>query len=160
SQKMEAVGRFAGGVADDFNNLLSVILSRSELILADLEPSGQLRSEVESIRNAGQRASALTRQLLALSRQQELSPRILDLNAHVRESEDLLRRALGADVELELRLDPHTSRVKADPGQLDQVIMNLVINARDAMPNGGKVILETKDVILDEPDKSEHFAVS
>jgi signal transduction histidine kinase len=160
AQKMEAVGRLAGSIAHDFNNLLSVILGHGSLMHADLKPTDPMREEVASILTAGERAADLTRQLLAFSRQQVLVPRVLDLNASVRESLKILKRLLGADVDLVTRFDRRLSKVRADPGQIDQVIMNLAINARDAMPDGGKLTIETKDVVLDAPYADDHLEVA
>jgi signal transduction histidine kinase len=159
AQKMEAIGRLAGSVAHDFNNLLSVILGQGALLHTDLKPSDPMREEVASIITAGERAADLTQQLLAFSRQQVLVPQVLDLNHAVRESVKILQRLLGEDIELVTRLDRSLSKVKADPGQLDQVIMNLAINARHAMPDGGKLTIETHDVMLDEPYANEHIDV-
>jgi PAS domain S-box-containing protein len=148
SQKMEAVGRLAGGVAHDFNNVLTTILGYSDLLAAsalDVE----LRQHVEEIRRAGERAAALTSQLLAFSRKQMLAPRVLDLNALVLDLEKMLRRVIGEDVELVTRLAPALGRVKADPSQIEHVVMNLVLNARDAMPHGGRLTLETANILLD-----------
>jgi two-component system, cell cycle sensor histidine kinase and response regulator CckA len=156
SQKMEAVGRLAGGVAHDFNNLLTVIKGYTELMLEEFREHDPLRGELEEIRKAADRASALTRQLLAFSRQQVLAPKVLDLNHVVTNMDKLLRRLLGADVELTTKLDPTIGRIKADPGQLEQVIMNLAVNARDAMPVGGKLLIETGNVDLDESFAREH----
>ena len=149
-QKMEAVGRLAGGVAHDFNNLLTAIRGNAELLLADIPPDSQSREDVEEIRRAADRAAALTRQLLAFSRRQVLQPRLLDLNGSVTEMQRMLRRLLGEDVELATRLDPHLRRVRADPAQVEQVILNLVVNARDAMPEGGVVMLCTSNMELGE----------
>jgi two-component system, cell cycle sensor histidine kinase and response regulator CckA len=149
-QKMEAVGRLAGGVAHDFNNLLTAIRGNAELLLADIPPDSQSREDVEEIRRAADRAAALTRQLLAFSRRQVLQPRMLDLNASVAEMQRMLRRLLGEDVELATRLDPHLRRVRADPAQVEQVILNLVVNARDAMPDGGVVMVCTSNMELGE----------
>ncbi len=160
AQKMEAIGRLAGSIAHDFNNLLSVILSYSDLVLQDLPPESSLCGDVDAIKRAGQRAAELTRQLLAFSRRQVLAPKVLDLNAIVRESERILRRLMGEDIELTTRLDPKLSKVRVDPGQIDQVIMNLAVNARDAMPDGGKLTLETMDVFLDEEYAREHVGVT
>ena len=145
AQKMEAVGRLAGGIAHDFNNLLTVMTSCSELLLGDLAPDDRRRGDVEEIRRAAQRAAALTRQLLAFSRKQILQPTLLDLNSVVSEMERMLRRVLGEDVVLETRLDPDLEFVRADQGQIEQVLMNLAVNARDAMPRGGRIILETRN---------------
>ena len=146
AQKMEAVGLLAGGVAHDFNNLLLTVQGRAELLLAGLRERGDERRQVEEIQSAAERAAHLTRQLLAFSRRQPLRPRVVDLNALVLDLADMLRRLIGEDVELSLGLDPALGRVRADPGVLDQVVMNLVVNARDAMPRGGRVMLETANV--------------
>lgn len=143
SQKMEAVGRLAGGVAHDFNNLLSVILGYSEILIRKLGPASPFKKEVEEIKKAGNRATRLTRQLLAFSRKQVLELKILDLNASVSEMDKMLRRLIGEDVEFISSLETAPCLVKADPGQLEQVIMNLVVNARDAMPKGGRLTLKT-----------------
>ncbi len=147
-QKMEAIGRLAGGVAHDFNNLLTAIRGNAELLLADLPPDSQAREDVEEIRRASDRAAALTRQLLAFSRRQVLQPRLLDLNQSVREMERMLRRLLGDDVELVTRLGGDLRRVRADPAQVEQVILNLSVNARDAMPEGGVVMVCTENAEL------------
>jgi signal transduction histidine kinase/CheY-like chemotaxis protein len=149
AQKMEAVGRLAGGIAHDFNNLLTVMTSCSELLLGDLTPDDRRRGDVEEIRRAAQRAAVLTRQLLAFSRKQILQPTLLDLNTVVSEMERMLRRVLGEDIALETRLDPDLGFVRADHGQVEQVLMNLVVNARDAMPRGGRIVLETRNVAAD-----------
>jgi two-component system, cell cycle sensor histidine kinase and response regulator CckA len=156
SQKMEAVGRLAGGVAHDFNNLLTVIKGYTELMLEEFREHDPMRGELEEIRKAADRASALTRQLLAFSRQQVLAPKVLDVNVVVTNMDKLLRRLLGADVELTANLDATIGRIKADPGQLEQVIMNLAVNARDAMPVGGKLLIETRNVELDETFARDH----
>jgi signal transduction histidine kinase len=148
AQRMEAVGRLAGGVAHDFNNLMSAVIGFSQLILLRLEEAHPLRGEVEQILRAGERATALTSQLLAFSRKQVLQPKVLDLNELVVELEKLLRRLIGANVELVSILDPELGPIEADPGQLEQVILNLVVNARDAMPTGGKATIETSNVVL------------
>jgi len=149
---MEAVGQLAGGIAHDFNNLLTGILSYSDLVLQELRPDDPIRGDVEQIRHAGQRAAALTRQLLAFSRRQVLQPRVLSLNACVGEVEAMLRRLVGAGVTLESELDPGLWHVLADPGQLEQVLVNLVINARDAMPDGGRVRVATANLHLTATD--------
>jgi signal transduction histidine kinase len=159
AQKMDAIGRLAGSVAHDFNNLLSVILSYSKLVYDDLRAVDPLRADVESIHKAGEKAAALTRQLLAFSRQQVMAPRTVSLNDVLGECERMLRRLIGADIELVTRYDRNLSSVTVDPGQIDQVVMNLVINSRDAMPYGGKLTIETKDVLLDESYTSAHFGV-
>ena len=149
AQKMEAVGRLAGGIAHDFNNLLTVMTSCSELLLGDLAHEDRRRGDVEEIRRAAQRAAALTRQLLAFSRKQILQPTLLDLNSVVSEMERMLLRVLGEDIVLETRLDPDLGFVRADHGQLEQVLMNLVVNARDAMPDGGRIFIETRNIAAD-----------
>jgi two-component system, cell cycle sensor histidine kinase and response regulator CckA len=150
AQKMEALGQLAGGVAHDFNNLL--ITGYSELLLASLEPGGSRQKFVEEIKNAGQGAALLTRQLLAFSRQQVLAPQVLDLNEVIHKAEKLLRRVIGEDVEFTTVLDPELNRAKADPGQLEQVLVNLAVNARDAMIRGGKLSVATKNIELSESD--------
>ncbi len=144
SQKMEAVGRLAGGVAHDFNNLLTAIKGNTEILLADLPPASPLREELQEISRASDRAARLTRQLLAFSRRQVLQPRVLDLNATLAEMEKMLRRVIGEDVELVLSLDPELGYVEADPGQVEQVLVNLVVNAREAMPTGGRLEVATR----------------
>jgi signal transduction histidine kinase len=156
--KMEAVGKLAGGVAHDFNNLLSVVLSYSALALESLRPSDPLRSELEQIQLAGNRAGELTRQLLAFSRQQVMSPRIIDLNQVLTSLEKLLHRLIGDDVTLSLFQEP-LGQLSADPGQIEQVIMNLVVNARDAMPNGGTITIETRNAELSEEYAATHHGV-
>src|SRR5437588_6067428 len=159
SQKMEAVGRLAGGIAHDFNNLLTVIKGYSELMLDELSSADPHRVEVDEIKKAADRAAALTRQLLAFSRQQVLAPKVLDLNLVVGNMDKLLRRLLGEDIDLFTVLEAGLGRVKADPGQVEQVIMNLAVNARDAMPQGGKLTIETANLELDEGYVREHAAV-
>jgi PAS domain S-box-containing protein len=159
SQKMEAIGRLAGGIAHDFNNLLSIILSYSAMMMEALSPDDPLRADAEQIAIAGQRARDLTRQLLAFSRRQMLRPEVLDLAEVVRGVEPMLRRVLGEDIELTISLAQPTSLVKADPGQIQQIIMNLVVNARDAMPDGGQLWIETADIVLDETHARRHTGV-
>jgi PAS domain S-box-containing protein len=149
SQKMEAVGRLAGGIAHDFNNLLTVITGRSELLLDSLGPDEPLRRDIELFQKTADRAAGLTRQLLAFSRKQVLQPRVLDLNAVVTGLSGILRRLIGEDIDLMTVLGPQLGRVRADPGQLEQVIVNLVLNARDAMPEGGRLTIETANVDVD-----------
>ncbi|MBL9089470.1 MAG: response regulator [Planctomycetia bacterium] len=143
AQKMESVGRLAGGVAHDFNNLLTVIVGYGEMVQAALHPSDPLRAKVDQILSAGRRSAGLTRQFLAFSRRQTLKPVVLDLNALLTDLQKLLGRLIGEDVHLELRLAPGLPRVLADPGQLEQVVMNLAVNSRDAMPTGGRLVLST-----------------
>jgi two-component system cell cycle sensor histidine kinase/response regulator CckA len=143
AQKMEAVGMLAGGVAHDFNNLLTIITGYSQLILNNLRPEDANRHSVEQIMRAGERAAALTKQLLAFSRRQVLQPKVLELNRLVGGLTAMLQRLIGEDVDLRLVLRPDVGRVHADPGQVEQVLMNLVINARDAMPKGGVLTIET-----------------
>ena len=150
SQKMEAIGTLAGGVAHDFNNLLTSILGYSDIVLQELGEGHVLREDVEEIRKAGDRAAALTRQLLAFSRKQILKPVVLELNEVVSDLEKMLRRLIGEDVELLVSQGRAVGRTRADPGQMEQVILNLVINARDAMPRGGKLRIETSGADLDE----------
>ncbi len=145
-QKMEAVGRLSGGIAHDFNNLLCVIIGYADQLETDPLDSDKLRENAEQIRKAGQRAATLTRQLLAFSRQQVLQPRVLDLNAVVADMGKMVHRLIGEDIELTMALDPAIHRVKADPSQIEQVIMNLVVNARDAMPEGGKLSIATANL--------------
>ncbi len=159
SQKMEAVGQLAGGVAHDFNNLLMVIRGYGELMLDRLEPNSVVRTQAEGIMQAAQRASSVTRQLLAFSRKQVLSPKVLDLNAVVGEVSKMLLRLIGEDIELETVKASRLWRVKADPGQIEQVIVNLAVNARDAMPKGGKLTIETRNVELDNTYARHHISV-
>src|SRR5262245_27552371 len=144
--RLEAVGRLAGGVAHEFNNLLAVITGHSELLLAQPAVQGEARAALEEIKRAGARAAVLTRQLLALSRRQVLAPVVLDLNQLLAGMEELLRRAMGADVEVALQPAAGLWPVKADAAQLEQVVLNLALNARDAMPHGGRLTLETRNV--------------
>jgi PAS domain S-box-containing protein len=159
AQKMDAVGRLAGGIAHDFNNILSVILSYAQMIIGDLKPGEPFRADIEEIKTAGLRAAELTRQLLAFSRQQVLESRVLDLNETVGGMERMLRRLIGADVELTLLPSTELWKVKADPGQIEQVLMNLAVNARDAMPMGGKLTIETKNVELNDEYARMHHDV-
>ena len=160
AQKMEAIGRLAGGIAHDFNNMLSAILGFSEIIIGDLPPGDRTRKDLEEIIKAAERAAMLTRQLLSFSRKQILEPRVLDLNVQLREMENMLRRLIGEDIELTLLLAPNLGSVKADPTQLEQVVLNLVINARDAMPAGGRLSIATESAVLDEDYARLRFGVA
>ena len=145
TQRLESVGRLAGGVAHDFNNLLTAITGYGQLLLDNAPDTDPNRSDLEEILKASQRAASLTRQLLAFSRRQVLESKPLDLNAIVDDMEKMLRRLIGEDIRLEKRLASELGIIQADRGQIEQVILNLVVNARDAMPNGGSVVLETSD---------------
>ncbi|MCX6907967.1 MAG: PAS domain S-box protein, partial [Verrucomicrobia bacterium] len=151
AQKMEAIGRLAGGIAHDFNNILTVISGYATMLSKRLENNPGLRREADEIQSSAERAATLTRQLLALSRKQLLNPKVLDLNAIVGGIERMLRRLIGEDVELRIQLDESIGSVKVDPGQIEQVIMNLTINARDAMPSGGKLTIQTASVVQERP---------
>jgi len=150
SQRMETVGRLASGLAHDFNNLLTAILGHCDILLHRLPEEEPTRKGIEEIRIAGERAAGLTRQLLAYSRRQVLKPRVLDLNASATSMVPMLRRLIGEDIELIPKLDPDLGHVEADPSQIEQIIMNLVVNARDSMPRGGTVVVETSNTVLDE----------
>jgi two-component system cell cycle sensor histidine kinase/response regulator CckA len=160
AQKMEAIGNLAGGVAHDFNNLLSVILSYSSMLAQDMTPSDPRRADLMEIEAAGKHAVDLTRQLLAFGRQQILQPRIVDLNDVVAGMEKMLRRLIGEDIELTVLVGPGLGKVMVDPGQIEQVIMNLAVNSRDAMPGGGKLTIETGNVELDRKYATEHFGAT
>jgi two-component system, cell cycle sensor histidine kinase and response regulator CckA len=160
AQKMEAVGQLTGGIAHDFNNLLGVILGYSEILETQLDPNGSLHRSAEQIRKAGQRAASLTRQLLAFSRQQVLEPRVLFLNTIVVDTEKMLRRLIGENIELRVELDPTLGRVRADHGQIEQIIVNLAVNARDAMPQGGTLIIETANFEANADYASQHPPMS
>ena len=159
SQKLEAVGRLAGGISHDFNNLLTVILGYSDITLRQLGEDHPLRRNLEEIVRASERAAALTRQLLAFSRKQVMQPKVFDVNTVVTELEKMLRRMIGEDIELRVGLQSDLGNIKADPVQLEQVIMNLVVNARDAMPKGGKLSIETTNIYLDESYARDHVSV-
>ena len=159
AQKMEAIGRLAGGVAHDFNNLLTVISFCSDTLLLDAPPSSSTRDYLTEIKDAGERAATLTRQLLAFSRKQILEPKVIELNTVVQSCETMLKRLVGEDVDLVAILDPALGRVKTDRGQLEQAIVNLVVNARDAMPQGGKLTLETANSVLDQTYRRSHAEV-
>jgi signal transduction histidine kinase len=150
SQKMEAVGRLAGGIAHDFNNLLTAIIGYTEIVLTSLDPKDDRRADAEEIGRAAMRAADLTRQMLAFSRRQVLQPKIIDLNIALSKVEPMLRRVIGEDIVMTVAGKASSAFVRVDPGQVEQVVMNLVVNARDAMPQGGRLTVETADAILDE----------
>ena len=159
SQKMEAIGTLAGSVAHDFNNLLSVIVSYADLLLQEVGGSSPLRADLEQIARAGQRAGDLTQQLLAFSRQQVLQPKVVNFNEAIADMAKMLRRLIGEDIELNVLHGPGLGRVFVDPTQIEQVVLNLVVNARDAMPRGGKLTIESADVELDRSYATEHLGV-
>jgi len=159
AQKMEAVGRLAGGIAHDFNNLLTVIMGRADLVLSRFRGRDQLRRHVDLILSAADTAASLTRQLLAFSRRQVLLPVVIDLNLVVVNVSTMLRWLIGEDIDVIIRLSPGLGHIKADPGQLEQVLMNLAVNARDAMPHGGRLTIETANVALDEAYALTHLGV-
>jgi two-component system cell cycle sensor histidine kinase/response regulator CckA len=159
SQKMEAVGQLAGGVAHDFNNLLTVILGYSDLLATEVGEKSPLMESIDEIRKSGERAASLTRQLLAFSRRQVLEPKVLEVNALVSNLEKMLHRLIGEDMNLVTLLDPAVGRVYADAGQIEQVILNLAVNSRDAMPKGGRLTIETSNVDLDDAYAREHVSV-
>jgi PAS domain S-box-containing protein len=159
SQKMEAIGGLAGGIAHDFNNLLTVISGNCQLSLLELKEGDSLKGNIEEIKAAADRATSLIRQLLAFSRRQVLDMKVLDLNIIIRDLEKMLRRVIGEDVELVTSLADDLGTIKTDRGWIEQVIMNLAVNARDAMPSGGKLIIETNNTELDEPYVRSHVAI-
>jgi two-component system cell cycle sensor histidine kinase/response regulator CckA len=160
SQKMEAIGQLAGGIAHDFNNLLTAILGNAELAIGQTAADSPIREDLDEIQKAGNRAAALTGQLLAFSRKQVVEPKVLDLNSVILEMDRLLRRLLGERVDLLTVPGAGLAKIKADPGQIEQVIMNLAVNARDAMPRGGRLTIETANVMLDEVYAAQHVGVS
>jgi two-component system, cell cycle sensor histidine kinase and response regulator CckA len=159
AQKMEVIGQLAGGVAHDFNNILAVIMGYSDLMAAELGPDSPLQRHNEKIRHASERATGLTRQLLVFSRKQTVQLVVLDLNAEVKDMDKMLRRLIDENIELTFTLGKETGRIKADSGYVGQVLMNLVVNARDAMPNGGKLTITTGNVTLDENYARAHTGV-
>ena len=156
AQKMEAIGRLAGGVAHDFNNLLTVISGYARLAMSRAQPNDPLTADLEEVIRASEGAASLTRQLLTFSRRQVLAPAVLNLNQRVTEMTKMLKRIIGEDVELVTRLEPALHNIKADPGQIEQVIMNLAVNSRDAMPGGGKLTISTDNATLEEAESREH----
>jgi PAS domain S-box-containing protein len=159
AQKIEAVGQLAGGMAHEFNNYLGIVLGYSELLLEEAGATEGLRRNVAEIKAATQRAASVTRQLLALSRHQVLEPKVLDVNTVVWETHKLLRRLIPGNIDLVPVLEPNLQQVKVDPSQIQQILINLVVNARDAMPQGGKVVIETANVELDEEYAGRHIEV-
>jgi len=159
AQKMEALGRMAGGVAHDFNNLLTVIRGHSDLLLDRLQPDEPLYRSCQQIRKTSDRAAALTRQMLAFSRMQVLQPKVLDLNELIADMGKLLRRLVREDIEFSLRLGDSLGRIKADPNQLEQVLLNLTVNASDAMPLGGRLTIETQNLFVDDKNAPLHPSV-
>ncbi|MDE3181511.1 MAG: response regulator, partial [Acidobacteriota bacterium] len=159
AQKMEAIGRLAGGVAHDFNNLLTAILGYSDMALEKLPPNSQAKRYTAEIKKAGERAALLTRQLLAYSRLQVMSPQVIDLNAVIVEMSKMLRRLAGEDIVLATIPNASPGRIRSDPSQIEQVIMNLAVNARDAMPQGGKLTIKTSDSVLEEAVTAEGLRV-
>jgi two-component system cell cycle sensor histidine kinase/response regulator CckA len=160
AQKMEAVGRLAGGVAHDFNNLLTVILGHCELLLEDLDPKDQRRQDIEDVQKAGESAAALTKQLLAFSRKQIIEPALLDLNKVIEDMQGMLARLIGEDVRVKLNLRPGLGCVRADRGQVEQIVLNLAVNARDSMPKGGTLTIDTTNVELDANHAKAHLSAT
>jgi signal transduction histidine kinase len=156
AQKMETIGQLASGVAHDFNNILGVIMGYSDMIMSELGPDGPLRKYTEEIRHASERAAGLTQQLLIFSRKQTVQPVVLDLNDVVKGLDKMLRRLIGDNIEMTIVPGKQNGRIKADSGHIGQVLMNLVVNARDAMPNGGNLTIATNRVTLDESDTRTH----
>ena len=159
AQRMEGIGRLAGGIAHDFNNLLTAILGHAEMAQDDVAPTDPARGNIAEITRAAQRAADLTRQLLAFARRQIIEPRIVDLNGLVLNVDRMLRRLMGEDIELVTVQDPDLWRVRIDPGQFEQVLVNLAVNARDAMPDGGTLVIETRNVHLDDEFARQHTTV-
>jgi two-component system cell cycle sensor histidine kinase/response regulator CckA len=159
AQKMEAVGRLAGGVAHDFNNMLTVITGYNQMMLDDLLPSDPMREYAEEVLQAADRATAITNQLLSFSRRQIMQPRVISLNSVILHTEKMLRRLIGEDVELILHADPNIGNIRADPNHIEQAIVNLAVNSRDAMPTGGRVTIETSNARIDESYARTHLGV-
>jgi two-component system cell cycle sensor histidine kinase/response regulator CckA len=157
---MEAIGQLAGGIAHDFNNVLTAILGYSELVLERVRDDQQLSDDVEEIKKAGDRATRLTRQLLAFSRKQGSNPQVLDVNSVLADLYKMLSRVIGEDVRLDIAGGSHRHRVKVDPGQMEQVIMNLAVNARDAMPHGGTLRISTRNIELDADFAPRHVGAN
>jgi two-component system, cell cycle sensor histidine kinase and response regulator CckA len=160
SQKLEAIGQLAGGIAHDFNNMLTAIIGYTDLSLRRVGLENPIRRNLEETKKAAERAASLVRQLLAFSRKQILEPKVLDLNDVVKDMEKMLTRLIGENVKLATRLEPDLGSVKADPCQVEQIIMNLVVNARDAMPRGGKVTIETANITFDHQTVLRHVSVN
>ncbi len=160
AQKLEILGQLSGGVAHDFNNLLTVILGSSDILLMDLDPNDPLRAEVLEIKQAGGRAAGLTQQLLAFSRKQVLQPTLLEISQLIGGMEPMLRRIVATHVDLVVSLDSEVGAIKMDATQLEQLVVNLVVNAADAMPRGGKLTVETSNVALDEHYRKHHLPVA
>jgi signal transduction histidine kinase len=159
-QKLESIGRLAGGIAHDFNNLLTAMTGYVDLALATLPPENDVYSDLSEIQKAVRRASTLTQQLLAFARKQIIEPHIINLNSLIDDMNRLLRRLLTEDIELVTRLDPELGQIKVDPGQFEQVIVNMAVNAADAMPSGGRFVIETKNILIDESYVHEHIQVA
>ena len=159
AQKMEGIGRLAGGIAHDFNNLLGAIIGYTDLLLDSLPENDPIRTDLESIRKAGRKAAALTRQLLAFSRRQVLQPKVIDINTLIIDLEKMLKRLLPENIKLLSVLDDHVGRIKVDPIQLEQVLINLAVNSRDAMPDGGKLTISSMNVNIKEEVSKEHFGI-
>ena len=160
SQKLESVGRLAGSIAHDFNNLLTIINGYAHLVLAEMGPNDTLRDSMEELSKAAMQAAGLTRQLVSFSRRQVAEPKTIAVNEFVKDYENMLRRLLGENIELVLSLDPQAGAFRADPGQMGQVLMNLAVNAKDAMPTGGKLVIETSSMVVDDHFARTHLYVS
>lgn len=159
-QRLEAIGRLAGGIAHDFNNILTAIKGNAQLALTSSAVDDFIRERIEGVLDACEKATSLTKQLLAFSRRQILEPKVFDVNKIIKDLEKMTKRLIGEDIELELFLTCDDAKVKADPSQIEQVLINLIINARDAMPQGGKLTIETSCVELDEDYVKKHVGVT